>query len=124
MTQKLTLKQAKTVLSMLEQTPFNRLTAIQKDLFRRCTQVVRTHRKPATNPTPRGRKANPGAVIIYRRVLRVEAQKIGKHRCDGECRRANHCYFHDFSKGANAVAYGLPDGSVLIKGTKRLWGMF
>lgn len=123
MTEKLTLARAKAILSMLDDKPFSKLTPIQRDLYRRCTQIVRTHRKPIANAK---RKANPGKtpVIIYRRVLRVEAQKLGKHRCDAECRRANHCYFHDFSKGSNAVAYGMPDGSVIIKGTKRLWGMF
>lgn len=72
------------------------------------------------------KKKNPSGatVVIYRRVLRIEAQKLGPHRCDAECRSTNHCYYHDFSKGAHAIAYGLSDGSVLIKGAKRLWGMF
>jgi len=74
------------------------------------------------------RKKNPPEVyrqeLIYGRVLRVEAQKIGPHRCDAGCKKAKHCYFHDFGVASNVHAYGMSDGSVLLKGSKRLWGMF
>jgi hypothetical protein len=61
---------------------------------------------------------------IYGRVLRMEAQKIGSHRCDPGCKKTNHCYYHNFSAGT--IAWGMPDGSVVLKSTtgKRLWGMF
>lgn len=73
------------------------------------------------------RKANPGVFrkeLIYGRVLRMEAQKIGPHRCDAGCAKSNHCYYHDFKVGSNVHAYGMSDGSVLLIGSKRLWGMF
>ena len=60
---------------------------------------------PMKNPNER--------VVIYGRVLRIEAQKTQAHRCDEECRDYKHRYFHEFKPGA--VMYGLPDGSILIK---------
>ena len=60
------------------------------------------------------RKRNPGqATKIYGKVLRIEAQKTGKHHCDAECKRCGHRYYHDFR--VKASMYGLPDGSILIK---------
>lgn len=51
-------------------------------------------------------------VTIYKRVLSIQAQKIGFHRhCDMECKRADHKYIHDFRSGAKLL--GIPDGSVL-----------
>lgn len=71
-----------------------------------------------------GTRAARRPVVIFRMVSRIEAQKLGPHRCDAECAEKKHCYYHDFSERSKAVAYGLPDGSVLLKGTRRLWGMF
>ena len=52
-------------------------------------------------------------VTIYKRVLSVQAQKIGFHRhCDAECKQANHKYIHDFKPGAKLL--GIPDGSFLM----------
>ena len=53
------------------------------------------------------------ATKIYGKVLRIEAQKTGKHHCDAECKRCGHRYYHDFR--VKASMYGLPDGSILIK---------
>lgn len=64
------------------------------------------------------------AKLIYGRVLRIEAQKVGPHRCDPGCKKANHCYYHDFGLSSNVHAYGMSDGAVLLIGSKRLWGMF
>jgi len=66
----------------------------------------------------RPRKRNPVArksrlTRIYGKVLRIEAQKTGKHQCDAECKRCGHRYYHDFKVGPKM--YGLPDGSLLIK---------
>jgi hypothetical protein len=50
---------------------------------------------------------------IYKRVLSIQAQKIGFHRhCDAECKRVDHKYIHDFKPGANLL--GIPDGSFLM----------
>ena len=58
---------------------------------------------------------NPHAVVvIYGRVLAIEAMKTQKHLCDAECKRFGHRYRHDFKPGA--VMYGLDDGSILIRG--------
>jgi len=52
-------------------------------------------------------------VTIYRRVLSVQAQKLGFHRhCDAECKQVNHKYVHDFKRGANLL--GIPDGAALV----------
>lgn len=67
-------------------------------------------RRSATVKNPKTKRL----VRIYGRVLRIEAQKIGRHQnCDAECKRCNHKYVHDFKRGA--VMYGQPDGSILIK---------
>lgn len=65
---------------------------------------------------PRKKRCNPPSkklVRIYGRVLRIEAQKKGKHRCDAECRRCNHRYYHDFRK-SNIKEYGLSPGQVFV----------
>lgn len=69
---------------------------------------------------PKGRlpnvcgKKNAGAVKIYGRCLRIEAIKTVKHTYGGKTSTAGQKYFHDFST-QNAIIYGLPDGSLLIK---------
>lgn len=55
-----------------------------------------------------------GATLIYGRCLRIEAVKMVKHNYGGEPVQAGQKYFHDFTS-KNAVIYGLPDGSLLIK---------
>ena len=55
---------------------------------------------------------NPKKLVrIYGRVLRIEAQKTGKHRCDAECKKCGHRYFHDF-KGGKPKMLGLSPGEV------------
>lgn len=75
-------------------------------------------RKKRKNPSPGGK------VRIYGKLLRIEAKKTGKHRCDAACRKAGHNYYHDFGPGA--VIYGNPDGSLRIVSIlgKRLWDWF
>jgi hypothetical protein len=52
-------------------------------------------------------------VTIYRRVLSVQAQKLGYHRhCDAECKRVHHKYVHEFKPGAKLL--GIPDGAFLM----------
>lgn len=75
------------------------------------------HRTHAFAFNPKKMKKNPtSAVVIYGKVLRIEAQKTQKHRCDDECAKFKHRYYHDFKKGP--IMYGLPDGSLLIKARK------
>jgi hypothetical protein len=114
----LTPKTAAIVLDSLQQIPVKERTKIQKDLMVRCAQVIR-YAKRRRNPSYIGKP-----VRIYGRVLRMEAQKIGQHRCDPGCKKSNHSYYHNFSAGA--IAWGMPDGSVVLKSAtgKRLWGMF
>lgn len=59
-------------------------------------------------------KSNPPSrkpVMIYGRLLRIEAQKTQKHICDAACKKAQHRYFHDFS--SRPAIYGSPDGKTL-----------
>ncbi len=57
-----------------------------------------------------------GAKEIYGRIMAIEAQKGSKSNYPNE-------YFrHDFKKGSKI--YGLRDGSILIKGKKKLWDQF
>lgn len=119
----MTVKRAEAIYRILSKKRYATLEPYEKDLLKEVTQVLR-YAKRRRNPVRAVTIRSVKPVVIYRRVLRMEAQKVGKHRCDKECRAANHCYFHDFSKSANAHALGLPDGTVLLKGSKRLWGMF
>lgn len=60
-----------------------------------------------------------GAVRIYDNILSIEAEKGNDSLWPGELFR------HDFkAKKGKAAIYGLPDGSILIKGNKRLWKRF
>jgi hypothetical protein len=62
--------------------------------------------------------SNPSSVPIYGRVLRIEAEKTWSHEYGGKPSKGSQKYFHDFST-KNAVIYGLPDGSLLIKAKKK-----
>jgi len=53
-------------------------------------------------------------VVIYSDVIRIIARKGQQHRCDPDCKKKNHTYFHDFKPGSKII--GLPDKSLLIKG--------
>ena len=64
---------------------------------------------PRKNPAVH-RPAKP--MEIYGRLLRIEAQKGPGHVCDAQCKKANHCYYHDFSR--HARVFGMPDGSLRI----------
>jgi len=59
----------------------------------------------------------PKLVLIYDNILAIEAQKGADSSFPDEKFR------HDF-RGKNAAVYGLPDGSLIIKGKKRLWKNF
>lgn len=60
-------------------------------------------------------RTNPkNAVKIYGRCLRIEAVKAVPHSYGGKASAAGQKYFHDFAT-KNAMIYGLPDGSLLIK---------
>jgi hypothetical protein len=67
-------------------------------------QLLRTKQKRLQSNPP---------VEIYGRILSIEAQKIGEHKCDAACKRYNHKYRHEFKSGTKI--YGMPDGSLEIK---------
>jgi len=72
----------------------------------------------ATFYEPRNARRNAsvpkGAVKIYGRCLRIEAVKLRVHSYGGKETGPGQKYFHDFTT-KNAMIYGLPDGSLLIK---------
>lgn len=57
-----------------------------------------------------------GATEIYSNIMAIEAKK-GSHS-----NYPNEHFRHDFKPGSKI--YGLPDGSILIKGKKKLWKNF
>lgn|SRR5574342_1434688 len=66
---------------------------------------------------PKKIRSNPG-VPIYGRVIRIEAEKTWPHEYGGQESKATQKYYHDFTS-KNAMIYGLPDGSLLIKAKKK-----
>ena len=95
---------------------FNRMMQISKrrtlsdserEQLTKARQIIR--RSKRSNP----RNNDSSGVIIYGRVLRIEAQKTQPHRCDSECKRFQHRYFHDF-RVKNAKLIGMPDGTLMI----------
>lgn len=58
-------------------------------------------------------KRNPRRVMIYPELVEIVARKGPGHRCDAECRAANHTYIHKFKRGS--AVYGEPDGSITIE---------
>ena len=66
-------------------------------------------------------RKNPmeGPVVIGEHCLAVEYQDVGKAKREGVA-NPKRPWRHDFKK-TGAKVYGLPDGSVLIKGPHKLW---
>ncbi len=60
--------------------------------------------------------AGRSPVMIYGRVLLIQAQKTQRHVCDAECKKCEHCYVHEFQPGA--AMWGLPNGDILIRSKK------
>lgn len=68
---------------------------------------------------PKKIRTNPSnAIPIYGRVLRIEAEKTWPHEYGGKESSPSQKYFHEFTT-KNAMIYGLPDGSLLIKSKGR-----
>jgi hypothetical protein len=84
-------------------------TPTKKELKEHAAKMRKLSKRPGTlNPPMRG------AVKIYGRCLRIEAVKMVSHLYGGKKTPATQKYFHDFTT-KNAMIYGLPDGSLLIK---------
>lgn len=77
------------------------------------SQVTQSAVKAILETPKSHRLPNPG-IKIYGRCLRIEAIKMVEHLYNGHKARATQRYFHDFTS-KNAIIYGLPDGSLLIK---------
>lgn len=78
-----------------------------------CKDYYASIRKKSKNPSTKG------AVKIYDNILAIEAQK-GK-----DSHFPNEEFRHDFSKSkGKASIFGMPDGSLVIKGNKKLWRKF
>lgn len=81
-----------------------------RDAFGKNNVINWTAHEPKTKS-----KTNPtNGTKIYGRCLRIEAIKTVPHTYGGKPSRAGQKYFHDFTT-KNAMIYGLPDGSLLIK---------
>lgn len=82
------------------------------------------YKNPHSSSPRRGAEGNSGvphgAVKIGDRVTQVEYYDVGKAKAEG-LKNPNLPWRHDY-KEKSAKIYGLPDGSVLIKGKKKLWG--
>jgi hypothetical protein len=79
------------------------------------------HKNPRSSvPSGKGGAAPKGAVLIGERVKQVEYYDVNKAKAEG-LRNPNLPWRHDY-KEKSAKVFGLPDGSVLIKGKKKLWG--
>jgi len=73
-------------------------------------RIIVAYDKERLRPNPARRKK---LVTIYKRVLSIQAQKLGFHRhCDKECKRVHHKYIHDFKPGVKLL--GVPDGACLM----------
>jgi hypothetical protein len=123
----MTLREA---LALFRQYKGKRLTSHDWKRLQRASQVIRAaakKRNPKRISNRQGLRKNPARqskVVVYSQLLRIEAKKGQRHRCDAECVKAGHSYYHDFKPGA--VIYGLTDGSIHIVGNRgqRLWKMF
>lgn len=93
----------------------------------RCTQRIRSaptveftageqvKSRRSTTKAASGSKRAKRRVLIYRTALLL-GEIRGRHRSGGR-------YLHSFGKGVRCKTYGLPDGSIQIKGLYgRLWG--
>lgn len=65
------------------------------------------------------RKNSNKMVLIYSILLAIEAEKGNKN----ESNWPGEKFRHDFSRRTKAQVYGLPNGDLLIRGTKPLWRM-
>lgn len=82
-----------------------------KDAVERIVKSKTTMWRRVNPPKTTRRLSTKKVVKIYGKVLRIEAQKTGPHRCDAECRKCRHKYFHDFKAPARML--GLSPGDVL-----------
>lgn len=92
--------------------PLEKAFSITKDGFHIGWANTESEAKKSIDMVSNPRKS---PVLIYGRVLRVEAQKTNPHRCDAGCKRSGHRYFHNFGPGVEM--YGLPNKDLLL--TKR-----
>lgn len=103
----------------LQEHPGTKSLWVYKVLERQLTgryadQMIRRRPRLAGRASRKRPRRNPRNVKIYEDIHVIIASKKGMpHRCDAECRAADHMYIHEFKKGSGI--FGRQDGSINVR---------